>query len=191
MSRRNGDVLETAELVVPPFSEHTESVTGVDPHGLPVSIGYAYITTADSKTPYILVLARPRTETIELLSQLRMNRVLVVASSSIFILFVIIVTSSFMFNRLYDADKTKGDALLSMQETSRLASLGRLSTGVAHEINNPLAIINESAGYVKDLLSMERRGAHDSEIMEQTDAILDSVQRCGVITKELLGLRAK
>jgi signal transduction histidine kinase len=92
-----------------------------------------------------------------------------------------------MFNRLYDADQVKGDALLSMQETSRLASLGRLSTGIAHEINNPLAIINESAGYMKDLLSIDQRGAHDVELIEQADAILESVNRCGAITKELLG----
>jgi len=186
-SRRYGDVLAKAQLIVQPFSEHTESVTGADPHGLPASIGYAYITTADLVTPYILVLSRPRTDTIELLSQLRINRVLVVTSSSFFILLVIIVTSAFMFNRLFDADRVKGGALLSMQETSRLASLGRLSTGVAHEINNPLAVINESAGYIKDLLLMEQRGEYDSEFMEQADAILESVQRCSAITKGLLG----
>jgi signal transduction histidine kinase len=92
-----------------------------------------------------------------------------------------------MFNRLYEADRVKGGVLLSMQETSRLASLGRLSTGVAHEINNPLAVINESAGYIKDLLSLEFRGEHDAELNEQVDAILESVQRCGAITTGLLG----
>jgi signal transduction histidine kinase len=186
-SRRHGDVLERAEFAVPRFSEQTESVAAVDSRGLPISVGYAYITTANSQTPFILVLSRPRTDTIQLLSKLRTNRVFAVASSSFVILLVIIVTSSFMFNRLYDADRVKGDALLSMQETSRLASLGRLSTGIAHEINNPLAVINESAGYLKDLLSMDERSTHDGELMEQADAILEAVNRCGAITKQLLG----
>ena len=186
-SRRYGDVLEKAPLEVPSFSERTESFAGIDPQGLPVTMGYAYLATAASETPYILVLSRPKTATIEFLSQLRSNRVLVVALSSLFILLVITVTSSFMFNRLYDADRVKAGALLSMQETSRLASLGRLSTGVAHEINNPLAVINESAGYIKDLLSMEGHGASETELIEQADAILESVQRCGAITTGLLG----
>ncbi len=186
-SRRYGKVLEEALLKVPPFSDRTESYSGVDPHGVPVTMGYAYLTSAGSETPFILVLSRPRTETIVFLSQLRTNRVLVVVASSLFIILVITVTSSFMFNRLYDADRVKGGALLSMQETSRLASLGRLSTGVAHEINNPLAVINESAGYIKDLLTMERHGGHHDELVEQVDAILDSVQRCGAITTGLLG----
>jgi signal transduction histidine kinase len=187
-SRRNGDVLGAAQLTVPPFSEDTESFTGVDSDGLPVSIGYAYIKTANAQTPFILVLSRPRKDTIQLLSELRTNRVLIVTGSSLFILLVITVTSSFLFNRLIDADRLKGDALLSMQETSRLASLGRLSTGIAHEINNPLAVINESAGYLKDLLSMkQQRDTYDPELLEQADAILESVNRCSAITKGLLG----
>jgi signal transduction histidine kinase len=186
-SRRHGDVLTKALLEVPPVSDRTRSHCAIDKRGIPVCIGYAYITTKVAETPFILVLSRPRTASNELLSQFRTNRLLVVASSSLGILLVIAATSSFLLNRLYDADRIKGTALLSMQETSRLASLGRLSTGVAHEINNPLAVINEAAGYIKDLLSLEQRGSYDSELLGQTEAILESVERCGTITKQLLG----
>ena len=67
-SRRYGEVLERALLEVPSFSERTESFSSVDPVGTPVSIGYAYLTSAASDTPYILVLSRPKTAAIELLT---------------------------------------------------------------------------------------------------------------------------
>jgi len=45
-----------------------------------------------------------------------------------------------------------------MIATDRLASLGTLATGVAHEINNPLSIIGQSAGLLSDILQLPELG---------------------------------
>ena len=67
-----------------------------------------------------------------------------------------------------------------------MISLGRLGAGVAHEINNPLAIINEKAGLIKDLFTYTDRYADDAKLMGLVNSILASVKRCSEVTRRLL-----
>jgi len=41
-------------------------------------------------------------------------------------------------------------------ETSKFAALGEMASGIAHEINNPLAIIHGKAGQLKDLIEVDK-----------------------------------
>lgn len=54
-------------------------------------------------------------------------------------------------------------AQLRLQLADRLASLGTLAAGVAHEVNNPLAVIVLNAGYVLDRLERVRPLLEDQE----------------------------
>jgi len=107
------------------------------------------------------------------------------------ILIVIPITCTFMVNMLYLADKTKAETMAAMEQNNQLASIGQLAAGVAHEINNPLALINETAGYVKDLFVIKEQYSKDDELLENIDYILEAVERCGTITRQLLGFARK
>ncbi|MBU1344335.1 MAG: response regulator [Proteobacteria bacterium] len=76
-----------------------------------------------------------------------------------------------------------------MIDTERLVSLGILSTGIAHEINNPLAIINESAGYMKQIISAPEmtKFSQKKALQLGIEKIEKSVKRAGKITQQLLG----
>jgi signal transduction histidine kinase len=73
----------------------------------------------------------------------------------------------------------------------KLAILGTFAAGVAHEINNPLAIINEKAGLMKDILEMSEDCKHKTRFLNLLDAIFESVNRCQRVTHRILGFARK
>ena len=72
-------------------------------------------------------------------------------------------------------------------QAAKLASVGELAAGIAHEINNPLAIIAEEVGVLRDSLDPEL--ADDDEpldLAEHLSIIHEAVFRCRDITRKLL-----
>lgn len=67
--------------------------------------------------------------------------------------------------------------------SSRLSSLGEMASGVAHEINNPLAIIMSKANYIQDLLKAKQTDGVDKHVQQ----IISTVDR---IARIIRGLQA-
>jgi two-component system NtrC family sensor kinase len=80
-----------------------------------------------------------------------------------------------------------------MGAAERLASLGTMAAGIAHEINNPLAIISEAAGFMNSQIL--RDGFVSTELRDRLllalGKIQGSVDRAKRITHQLLGFARK
>jgi signal transduction histidine kinase len=180
-SRFFGSALERIPISVPEFSERTAVLESVWQNE-PLLIGYAYIRD----TPFILMAVKKKTELMKPWSETRRKLLLFLIMSITIILVVILGVSTYLVNQIYEADHKRVMTLHQVEYANKMASLGRLSAGVAHEINNPLAIINEKAGLIKDLFTLRREYAEDPKLLSLIDSILYSVERCAKITKRFL-----
>ncbi|MEW5912828.1 MAG: ATP-binding protein [Thermodesulfobacteriota bacterium] len=138
-------------------------------------------------TPLTLVVVKQPQALLHKWDLLRINVIVMVGLSVVAILVVIWWVSSTLVTRIYEADLRRAAMLHEAEYTNKLASIGRLAAGVAHEINNPVAIINEKVGLMRDLLGVSQDFAHKQKFLQQVTVIQDSVRRVSEITHRLLG----
>lgn len=84
------------------------------------------------------------------------------------------------FNRMTDMIRRNSEIEAKLAQQGKMASLGILSSGVAHEINNPLGVILGYAGYLEGKLSV------DDPNYEYIHEIKRESKRCRKIVQDLL-----
>ncbi|GFK94076.1 Sensor protein ZraS [Fundidesulfovibrio magnetotacticus] len=71
-------------------------------------------------------------------------------------------------------------------QSQKLAAIGEVASGIAHEINNPLAVITQESEWLGHLLAQERPPLEEAR--QSLAAIQTQVNRCADITHNLLNL---
>jgi len=109
-----------------------------------------------------------------------------------------ILTMAFLLSgrivkRIAKADQEKDKMDEQIVETGKLASIGELAAGIAHEINNPVAIMVEEAGWIGDLLEEEefKESGNLDEFKRALNQIRTQGKRCKDITYKLLSFARK
>jgi len=178
-----GKILEKCELDVPLYIRKTSVKQENDNSGNMIIFGSAYL----ENSPFILIVTRRSEDFLANLFEVRIKLRWYLIFSIFLIASVILGSTAYMVRRIYKADLNQVKVLHNVEYTNKMASIGRLAAGVAHEINNPLAIINERAGLLKDFATLKSDFNYKDKILNGVESILKSVDRCSAITHRLLG----
>jgi two-component system NtrC family sensor kinase len=168
--------------IVPPLSPRLATVTA-QIGGKTVPYAYAWLRTCD----WALIAKQSAGAGAARSGNAQINIIAFSAAIIALIFSVIVVRAKKIVQTIRRADATRAQLSDNLLHASKLAAVGELASGIAHEINNPLAIINEEVGLIKDMA--DPRFNLDVSLQDLTphlDSIQEAVFRCRDITSKLM-----
>ncbi|MFH1531869.1 MAG: ATP-binding protein [Pseudomonadota bacterium] len=174
---RLGKPLETAPFVPP--RAPSPWAGRLDVKGFAGPYAYAWLPSVE----WVLLVRQAPGHEDSLFSGVRLRLLLIALAVVVLGIFMILYRSLKLVEFQRESDRTRAQ----LSHAAKLASVGELAAGIAHEINNPLASIKEEAGLMKDMLDPQfGESLSTAEIVEHLDSIQSTVLRCRDITHKLL-----
>lgn len=141
---------------------------------------------------WLLIFQQEASDAFAKLNRTQLIAGLVALMGALAIIFVAFIVAGRMVKRIERLDFEKEMMNQQVIETGKLASVGELAAGIAHEINNPVAIMVEEAGWIQDLM---QEGIDQGDNLEEFKRALKQIEtqgrRCKEITHKLLSFARK
>lgn len=142
---------------------------------------------------WLLIVKQQSADAFSDLKRMRIIALIIFLVGGAAIVFMSIYMARRMVRRIRRADNEKEGMNQQIIETGKMASIGELAAGIAHEINNPVAIMVEEAGWIGDLLDEEEfaKSGNLEEFRRALTQINTQGRRCKEITHKLLSFARK
>lgn len=171
---RVGKVLESS-AIVPPSTPSMGTQSG-RMNGRSVPYAYSWLRTAN----WALIVQPSSASAAGLFSSGFTGILIISVIVALTVSGIIWVRAKKLVRLQEESDQTKAQ----LEHAAKLASVGELAAGIAHEINNPLAIITEEAGLLKDLIGPE---FGEQITLDQAVPYLDRIERAAFRCRDITG----
>jgi two-component system NtrC family sensor kinase len=186
--RFSGKIMEKAAIPLEPYHESIK-IQVVEPEQKNPSSKKAVVATAWFREPrWRLVVKQDYSEAFDEVNYANYATLIFLHLAALTILLVSILSTRHLVRVIKDRDIEADQLNRQLMEAGKMASLGELSAGVAHEINNPLAIILTERQILLDLSEQTKDldEAFRKELTESLNQMDVQINRCKRITHNLL-----